>query len=361
MINVTKTYLPNINKYKEYINRIYNSGWITNNGELVRELENRLEKYLGIRNLILVSNGTLALQVAYKVLGVSGEVITTPFSFVATTSSLVWEGLKPRYVDIDENTFNIDVNKIEDQITNETSCIVPTHVFGNGCDVEKIKNIADENDLKVIYDAAHCFGVKYKGKSILNYGDISILSFHATKIFHTIEGGALIIRNDELNAKVKKMINFGFASHENIVELGINAKMNEFQAAMGLCVLDDIDAIIEQRKETYEYYIKSFKEISSVKFQQIDERCTINYSYFPIIFRCEDELIKVRDKLLENDIMPRRYFYPSLNKLPYVQDQDMQRSDDISIRILCLPIYNSLDKQNQDKIINIIKQNISYR
>lgn len=356
MINVTKTYLPDIDKYKDYVNKIYDSGWITNNGELVRELEKRLEKYLGIGNLILVSNGTLALQVAYKVLGISGDVITTPFSFVATTSSLVWEGLRPRYVDIDESTLNIDVDKIEEKISQDTSCIVPTHVFGNGCDVDRIKCIAEKNNLKIIYDAAHCFGVNYNGESILNYGDISILSFHATKIFHTIEGGALIINNDEIAEKVRKMINFGFASHEKITELGINAKMNEFQAAMGLCLLDDIGNIMYNRKKIYEYYIESLKENKSLRFQDINKKCTMNYSYFPIIFKSEEELIRVRDRLLENGIMPRRYFYPSLNKLPYVQDEQVNISDDISLRILCLPIYNSLVKQDQDKVISIINK-----
>ncbi|QUH30227.1 DegT/DnrJ/EryC1/StrS family aminotransferase [Vallitalea guaymasensis] len=358
MINVTKTYLPDIDKYKDYVNKIYDSGWITNNGELVRELEKRLEKYLGIGNLILVSNGTLALQVAYKVLGISGDVITTPFSFVATTSSLVWEGLRPRYVDIDERTLNIDVDKIEEKISQDTSCIVPTHVFGNGCDVDRIKYIAEKNNLKVIYDAAHCFGVNYNGESILNYGDISILSFHATKIFHTIEGGALIINNDEIAEKVRKMINFGFASHEKITELGINAKMNEFQAAMGLCLLDDIGNIMDNRKKIYEYYLKCFNGNYSVKFQCINKKCTMNYSYFPIIFKSEYDLFKIRDKLLDNNVIPRRYFYPSLNKLPYVQDADVQKSNSISKRILCLPIYYSLDVQNQDIIIRIIEENL---
>jgi len=236
MINVTKTHLPDIDRYKAYIDRIYRSGWITNNGALVQELEEKLKEYLGVRNILLVSNGTLALQICYKALGLTGEAITTPFSFVATTSSLVWEGLSPVFVDISPETLNMDPDRIEEAIRPETSCIVPVHVFGNGCDVEKIGQIAKKHHLKVVYDAAHAFGVKYNGESILNYGDVSILSFHATKFFHTIEGGAIVTGDDELYEKAKHMINFGITGPESIVGLGINGKMNEFQAAMGLCI-----------------------------------------------------------------------------------------------------------------------------
>ncbi|GKX30821.1 aminotransferase DegT [Vallitalea longa] len=357
MINVTKSYLPDINRFKYYIDKIYDSGWITNNGELLRNLEDKLKDYLGVDNIILVSNGTLALQVAYKMLSLKGEVITTPFSFVATTSSLVWEGLHPIYVDIEEETLNIDPDKIESSITANTSCIVPTHVFGNGCDIEKIEYIAKKNKLKVIYDAAHCFGVNYNGSSILNHGDVSIISFHATKIFHTIEGGALIVNNEEYFNKAREMINFGF-NNGKVIELGINAKMSEFQAAMGLCILDDIDEIISKRKKTYEYYQKCLNR-KSIKYQVINNKCSMNYCYFPIILKSEVELLKIRDKLIDNEIIPRRYFYPSLNTLPYVKNCSVMISEDISRRILCLPIYNSLERCEQDRIINIINNNIS--
>mgnify|MGYP000261033012 CR=1 FL=1 len=248
MINVTKSYLPNIEKYKSYIDEIYKTAWLTNQGPLVQKLEKRLAQYLGVKNIVLVSNGTIALEIAYRALDLKGEVITTPFSFVATTSSLVTNRLTPIFVDIDEKTFNLNPKNIEKKITSRTSAILPVHVFGNACEVEEIKKIANKHNLKVIYDAAHAFDVKYKDKSLLSYGDISTLSFHATKLFHTIEGGALIINDDSLLEKVRYLINFGIKNQEEIPHLGTNAKMNEFEAAMGLCILDDIENIKNSRK-----------------------------------------------------------------------------------------------------------------
>ena len=227
MINVTKTYLPDKEKYKKYIDEIYTNGWITNNGPMVKLLEKRLAKYLDVKNVVLVSNGTVALEIAYRVLGVSGDVITTPFSFVATTSSIVTNGMNPIFADIDSRSLNINSDDIKNKITKNTSAIVPVHVFGNSCEVEKIDEIAKQSNLKVIYDAAHAFGVKYKKNSVLNYGDISTLSFHATKTFHSIEGGALIINDDSLVEKARYLINFGIKNKEEIPELGTNAKMNE--------------------------------------------------------------------------------------------------------------------------------------
>ena len=226
MIPVTKPYLPNKAKYQAYVDKIYESGWLTNNGSLVRELEERLTHYLGVKNLILVANGSLALQVAYKALNLSGEVITTPFSFVATTNTLLWEGLTPVFADNNPRTFNIDPQQIEAQITPKTSALLPVHVFGNPCEVEAIQAIADKHQLKVIYDAAHAFGSEYKNQSVLNYGDISTLSFHATKLFHTIEGGAVITNDDELAKKIRLLINFGITGPSSIEGLGTNAKMN---------------------------------------------------------------------------------------------------------------------------------------
>ena len=359
MINVTKTYLPDIEKYKSYVDQIYASGWITNNGELVQALEKRLKVYLGIKNIILVSNGTLALQVAYKVLDLAGEVITTPFSFVATTSSLVWEGLKPVFADIDKDTLNIDACKIERAITPHTSCIVPVHVFGNACNIEKISEIAERHSIKVIYDAAHAFGITYKNESILNFGDISILSFHATKIFHTIEGGALVINDDALYEKAKRIINFGIISGGNVTDLGINAKMNEFEAAMGLCILDDMDKIIDRRKKVYEYYVRHLAQLDGLRFQKQTQHCHMNFSYFPVIFKEEEKVMEVMGILQKHGIMPRRYFYPSLDKLPYIQNApDVPISNTVAKRILCLPIYDSLDIKKQVKIIEVVKEHI---
>lgn len=353
MINVTKTYLPNKEKYKQYIDEIYTNGWITNNGPLVQRLEKRLATYLGVKNIVLVSNGTVALEIAYRTLAINGFVITTPFSFVATTSSLVTNGLLPIFADIDPTTFNIDPKNIEQLITPNTSAIVPVHVFGNACEVEELEKIAKKHDLKVIYDAAHAFDVKYKGESILNYGDISTLSFHATKLFHTIEGGALIINDDSLVQKARYLINFGIQNTESIPELGTNAKMNEFEAAMGLCILDDVEYIMQSRKKVYETYQNKLKNL--VQFQEQNLHSTQNYSYFPIVLASEEQLKKVEKALNEKNIFPRRYFYPSLDTLTYIEPkQSCQISKDISKRILCLPMYAELSVEDQDNVINII-------
>ncbi|MEC9209211.1 MAG: DegT/DnrJ/EryC1/StrS family aminotransferase [Bacteroidota bacterium] len=357
MINVTKTYLPNKEQYKKYIDEIYANGWITNNGPMVRLLEKRLAKYLDVKNIVLVSNGTVALEIAYRALGVEGDVITTPFSFVATTSSLVTNGLNPIFADIDSQTLNLDANNIENMITKTTSAIVPVHVFGNSCEVEKIDAIAKKNNLKVVYDAAHAFNVQYKGKSILNYGDISTLSFHATKTFHSIEGGALIINDDSLVEKVRYLINFGIKNREDIPELGTNAKMNEFEAAMGLCVLDDLKDLYTKRKSLYEFYEKEL--VDYVNLQEQNKDSTQNYSYFPIILENEEQLKKIEKALNEKKIYPRRYFYPSLDALSYINPPQFREiSRDIANRILCLPLYPELSKSIQKRIINIIQISI---
>ena len=353
MINVTKTYLPNKEKYKKYVDEIYASGWITNNGPMVQELEKRLAKYLGVKNIVLVSNGTVALEIAYRTLDIKGYAITTPFSFVATTSSLVTNGIKPIFSDIDINSLNIDPKKIVENITKNTSAIVPVHVFGNVCEVDEIEKIAKEYNLKVIYDGAHAFGVKYKGQSILNYGDISTLSFHATKLFHSIEGGALIINDDSLIEKARYLINFGIENQESIPELGTNAKMNEFEAAMGLCMLDEMENIKNKREILYRVYQKKLAGI--VRFQQQNENATLNYGYFPIILNSEEQTLKIQKALNNKNIFPRRYFYPSLDTLDYIEPkQFMPNSRDISDRILCLPLYPELTENEQMKIIDII-------
>ncbi len=355
-IHVTETYLPDQQKYQAYVEKIFESKRISNNGALVQELQEKLEKYLGVKHVLLVSNGTMALQIAYRLLGLKGEVITTPFSFVATTSSLVWEGFKPVFADIDPMSLNIDVNNIEKLINADTSAILPVHVFGNACDVEAIQAIADRNDLKVIYDAAHAFSVDYKNESVLNHGDLSILSFHATKLFHTIEGGALIINDDAQYLRAKEMINFGIdaASGTGAIEvLGINGKMNEFEAAMGLCLLDDIDTIIEKRKSVYDTYKEALQE--RLQVQEINPNASMNYSYFPILFDSEEVLLRVENELNVNNVFPRRYFYPSLDTLPYLKRAVIQPvSEDVSKRVLCLPLYPGLEPEDQRKIIDII-------
>ena len=354
MINVTKTYLPDKEKYKRYVDKIYENGWVTNNGPLVRELEKRLAEFLGVNNIVLVANGTVALEIAYRTLSIKDYVITTPFSFVATTSSLVTNGLKPIFADINPNTLNIDPQNIKKAITQNTSAIVPVHVFGSGCDVEEIAQIAKDNNLKVIYDAAHAFGVEYKGKSILNYGDISTLSFHATKLFHTIEGGALIINDDDLVEKARYLINFGIENQESIPELGTNAKMNEFEAAMGLALLDDMAMVSDKRQAIYEKYQQELAGITT--FQQQNNDTTQNFSYFPIILKDKEQTLLVQKALNEKNIFPRRYFYPSLDTLNYIEPkQYMPVSRELSERILCLPIYPELTDNEQFMIIKFIK------
>ena len=359
-IYVTETYLPDQQKYQAYVKKIFESKRISNNGPLVCELQENLEKYLGVKHVLLVSNGTVALQIAYRLLGLKGEVITTPFSFVATTSSLVWEGLKPVFADIDPLSLNIDVKNIEKLINEDTSAILPVHVFGNACDVEAIEAIAERNDLKVIYDAAHAFSVDYKDESLLNHGDLSILSFHATKLFHTIEGGALIIHDDAQYLHAKEMINFGIDAQSGtgtIEVLGINAKMNEFEAAMGLCLLDDIDTIIEKRKTVYDYYKEKLQE--RVQVQIINRDASMNYSYFPVLFDSEEVLLRVENELNVKNIYPRRYFYPSLDTLPYLKRSVIQPvSEDVSRRVLCLPLYPGLEPKIQSEIIDIILETI---
>jgi len=354
MINVTKTYLPSKEKYQKYVDEIYENGWLTNYGPLVQRLEKRLAEYLGVKNIVLVANGTAALEIAYRTLDLKGSVITTPFSFIATTSSLVTNNLSPIFADIDENTFNLYPKNIEKLITPNTSAILPVHVFGNACKVEEIEEIANKYNLKVVYDAAHAFDIKYKDQSVLNYGDISTLSFHATKLFHTIEGGALIINDDKLAQKARYLINFGIKNQEEIPHLGTNAKMNEFEAAMGLCVLDDIEEIKDKRKVILELYRKELDGL--VAFQEQNKNATENYSYFSIIFKSEEDLLKIQKVLNEDDIFPRRYFYPSLDTLEYIEPkQNMPISRDISKRILCLPIYRELTIEAQNKIIKFIK------
>jgi dTDP-4-amino-4,6-dideoxygalactose transaminase len=358
MINVTKTWLPDKKKYYSYIDEIYKNGWVTNNGPLVRELESRLAKFLDVKNIVLVANGTIALEIAYRLLRLSGEVVTTPFSFVATTSSLVSNELKPIFADIDPSTFNLDPDNIESKITPETSAIVPVHVFGNTCEIENIEEIAKKYDLKVIYDAAHAFNIKYKGESVLKHGDVSTLSFHATKLFHTAEGGALIINDDDLLQHARYLINFGIENSESIPELGTNAKMNEFEAAMGLCNLDDIEYILQSRNKIYQIYQNELDGLT--QFQKQNINATQNYGYFPILLDTEKQLKKVELALNEKDIFPRRYFYPSLDTLSYIdRNQYCINSRNISCRILALPIYPGLEMQDQMVIIDTIKKVIA--
>jgi dTDP-4-amino-4,6-dideoxygalactose transaminase len=356
MINVTKTYLPPFEEYTSLLKRAWDKGWITNNGELVQELEQKLKDYLKVKHLFFTTNGTVVLQMALKALKISKEVITTPFSYVATTNAILWENCTPVFVDIDTRNFCIDHKKIEDAITENTEAIMATHVYGFPCAVDEIQVIAQKYNLKVIYDAAHAFGVDFKGRSLLSYGDISTCSFHATKIFHTVEGGCIITNDDDIANRVYLYRQFGHI-YDDYYSVGINAKNSEFHAAMGLAVLPLVPGLIESRKnifEAYHSYLDSINQISLPTSEILDLKW--NYSYYPIVFASEDKLLNVKKSLSENDINTRRYFYPSLNELPFVKDKySCKVSEDISRRVLCLPLYPGLDLCTVDKIAEIIK------
>jgi dTDP-4-amino-4,6-dideoxygalactose transaminase len=358
MIPVTKTYFPPLEEYQEQLKRIWQNEWLTNRGELVRELESKLKTYLQVSNITLTTNGTLPIQIALNVLAKQGEVITTPFSYVATTSAIVWEHSTPVFVDIHPEYLTIDETKIEAAITTKTTAILATHVFGNPCHVEEIEKIAKKHDLKVIYDAAHCFGVEYKGESVFNYGDISTCSFHATKLFHTGEGGAFFCKDEALNKKLFYSHNFGHKTATDFHGVGINAKMSELQAAMGLTVLPHMKTIIEARRNIVNFYNNNL-DFSKIEKFRIRENTTWNYSYYPIILENEKKLIDVQNALNKQNIFPRRYFYPSLNTLNYTKKSIMINSEDIASRILCLPIFESFENEEQENIIENINKIIN--
>ena len=342
MINITKTYLPPLEDYLRYLERIWESNQVTNNGSLVQELESKLKEFLGVKHLIFVSNGTIALQIAIKALGLQGEIITTPFTHVASTASIVWEGCQPVFVDIDPETLTLDPNLIEASITPRTTAILAVHVYGNPCDVERIQEIADQYKLKVIYDAAHAFGVDYKGKSLLTHGDISSISFHATKLFHTIEGGALVTNDDEVADRIRYMRNFGHAGPEKFWGLGINGKNTEFHAAMGLCLLPKITELISRREASSNLYDRLLKGCGLIR-PKIREGTKYSFEYYPVLFPEETLLLKAYKMLCEQQVFSRRYFYPSLNKLNYVKPCFMPVYEDIAQRVLCLPLYHDIN------------------
>ena len=365
MITITKSSVPELEKYVEYLKRIWSTRWLTNDGEFVQLLEEKLETYLRIKDLALVSNGTLALQLALRVLDLKGEVITTPFTFAATTNAILWENLKPVFADIDPKTFNIDPTDVEKKVTKKTSAVLAVHVYGNPCYVEELQEIANRHALKLIYDAAHAFGVEHRNQSILSYGDISTLSFHATKVFNTIEGGAIIAKNEELLEKLKLLRNHGIKSEEEVVLPGTNAKMNEFQAAMGLCNLENIDEKIQMRKTLYASYKEKLVDIENIKFQKI-VASKYNYSYMPALFESKEKRDAIYSMLLKNGIKSRKYFFPLTVNFDYfkelgvnlVEKYQLKNSYDIANRILCLPLYPDLEMSVVDNIITMIKKNI---
>lgn len=362
-ITVTQPCLPPLEEFIPYLQQIWENKWLTNNGPLHQQLEKELAAYLGVKYISVFSNGTLALITALQALNITGEVITTPFSFVATTHSLWWNKIKPVFVDIEPEYLNLDPAKIEAAITPETTAIMPVHVYGNPCKVDEIQRIADKHGLKVIYDAAHAFGVKINANSVLNYGDLSVLSFHATKVFSTIEGGAIICHTEEMKHHIDNLKNFGFRGETVVEEPGINAKLNEVQAAYGLLQLKYVDGFIARRKEITELYRTLLKDIAGIRFMEDMKGVAHGYSYFPILID-KEKFGKSRDEVYEilkaNNVFSRRYFYPLIstfepyNKLESSMPKNLIVATQAANEVLCLPIYVELGDEEVQLIIKQI-------
>jgi dTDP-4-amino-4,6-dideoxygalactose transaminase len=364
-IYVTRPSLPDLQEYTKLLEQIWESKRITNNGSFHQQFEKKLCAFLGVKNISLFANGTLALMVALKALRITGEVITTPYSFVATTHALHWNGIKPVFCDINEHDFNINPDKIEALITPKTTAIMPVHVYGNPCDNEKIQKIADTYGLKIIYDAAHAFGVKKNGESILNWGDLSILSFHATKSFNTVEGGAIVTNDKKLKERIDYLKNFGFANETTVVGYGINGKMNELIAAYGLLQLKNFNTEVKKREEIVKLYREQLKDVTGISLYKTNNAVNTNFSYFPILINPEN-FGKTRDEVYEllkqNGIYTRRYFYPLISQfpayrgLPSAGDSLLPIATKIANQVLCLPVYAGLEKETVINITQIIKR-----
>ncbi len=364
LINVTKPALPPLDEFIPYLKDIWNSKVLTNKGKYHQLFEEALAEYLGVKNISLFTNGTLALITALQALRITGEVITTPYSFVATTHALHWNGIKPVFADIEPEFCNLDPEKIEAAITPKTTALLPVHVYGNPCQVNKIEKIADTYGLKIIYDASHAFNVKINKESVLNFGDLSVLSFHATKVFTTFEGGAIICHDEKTKKRIDFLKNFGFADEVTVVGPGINAKMNEFQAALGLLQLKYIDENISKRKIIAQKYYKELSSIEGIRVLEEMENISYNYAYFPIYIDEEKFPIKrdeLYSKLKENNIYARRYFYPLISQFPTYRGlesahpENLPVAEKIADEVLCLPIYVDLKIAEIEQVIRIIK------
>ena len=353
LISLNSPIVPDFQKLTKYIKSVNDSGWFTNFGPLHQELTIRLEELLGVKNLLLVSNGTLAIQVACKALNVN-RAITTPFSFAATASSLLWQNIETTFCDINPLTLNISRELLEKHFINDPSVdgIVATHVYGNPCDVSGVAELSGQYNKKIIYDAAHAFGIELNGKSILNYGDASTLSFHATKVFHTVEGGAIVFSKQEDYELARSLINFGIDKEGCLGLPGINAKLNEYQCAVGLTLLDDIEQIIDKRVSLYNHYKNLLGSV--VSFQKLHDSTNLNGAYFPVIFEREEELESIGNVLLQNGVESRRYFHPSLDEV-YEGNGSCHISRDVSRKILCLPLHYYMDERDVEKVVKVIK------
>lgn len=360
---IVKPVLPDISQYQHYIESTFGRCWLTNNGPLLKELEARLSDYLGVNDIMLVANGTLALQVAYKALELKGNVATSPFSFAATSSSLAWHGDTPYFVDINADSLNVDEQQLEATFSqNDTSLdgFVGVHVFGNAGDVERMGAIAEQYNKPFVYDAAHAFGVKFKGRSLLSYGDASTLSFHATKLFHCVEGGGIVFKEKHHMDLARELINFGFDSTMEPANVGINAKMSEMHAAMGLCLLDKIDDIISHRVELVHLYRELLDGV--VSFQHWSSDCSQNGAYMPVLFESEEQLLGSMSYLAKQGVQTRRYFYPSLSQVEtYGRRGETPIANSASKRVLCLPMFFDLGKSDVALICEFVKQSISVK
>jgi dTDP-4-amino-4,6-dideoxygalactose transaminase len=368
-IYVTRPLLPPLEEFLPYLEQIWQSGWLTNAGPFHQRLEKALSEHLGVEHLALFANGTIALVTALQCLRISGQVITTPYSFVATSHALLWNSIEPVFVDIDPTTCNLDPERIEAAITPRTTAIMPVHCYGNPCDVERIQKIADTYGLRVIYDAAHAFGVNYKGKSVLNFGDLSVLSFHATKAFNTFEGGAIICPDAKTKQRVDYLKNFGFADEVTVVAPGINGKMNEIQAAFGLLQLRHIDASIAKRREIDRRYRAALSGVAGISCLPLPADTRHNHSYFPILVEREYPL--TRDELFhlmrQSGVIVRRYFFPLITDFPMYRGLASAAPDllptarSIAARVLCLPIHPTLRLDEVDRVVDLIRRGATVR
>lgn len=363
-ILVTQPAIPELEEFIPYLQEIWDNKWLTNNGPFHQQYEAELAKYLGVKYLSVFSNGTLALITALQALRITGEVITTPYSFVATTHSLWWNNIKPVFVDIEDQYFNIDPQKIEAAITPQTTAIMPVHVYGNPCHVEEIQRIADTYGLRIIYDAAHAFGVKKNNQPVMNWGDLSILSFHATKVYNSFEGGAIICQDEKTKRRIDLLKNFGIADEVTVIEPGINAKMNEVQAAFGLLQLKHVDKYIADRKKVADLYAKLLKDIEGLRYIHQEEGVEYNYAYFPILINTEKfgmSRDEVYYELQKHDIFGRRYFYPLITDFPIYRGMPSANAENLPIatqtakEVLCLPIYPHLPLEQVERICNLLK------
>ncbi|MDY0036824.1 MAG: DegT/DnrJ/EryC1/StrS family aminotransferase [Zoogloea oleivorans] len=360
MITVTRSTLPPLDEYVAYLEGIWQSAHLTNNGPLCCELSTRLKSNLGVPRIELLANGTLALQLAIRALGLRGEIITTPYSYVATTNAILWEGCDPVFVDIEPHSFCIDPDLIEAAITGRSSAILATHVYGYPCNVERIQSIADRHGLSVIYDAAHAFGVRLGARSLLEYGDCSTLSFHATKLFHTVEGGGVVCRDAVVANRLFLMSTFGHTGEENYQEIGINAKMSELHAAMGLGVLPRVQEYIDIRRRCAGWYDQLLAGLP-LQRPHVEPELEYNYAYYPVLFSSHEVMMQVRKALLEHDIVPRRYFYPSLNTLPFLRPE-LRRpcpiSESVAGRVLALPLSTAVGYDDVCRIVALIRDTL---